>query len=114
MPSGAPGDDLLVAGAVSVDRARHEVRVHEASVPCTPGEFRLLELLAGRPGQVFSRSQILERLHGFDGHVTTRTVDVHVMNLHPREPSLLVTVYGVGYKLADGSARHTPLSGEPR
>ncbi|MGK3944663.1 response regulator transcription factor [Streptomyces caeruleatus] len=105
---GAPGGGLLTAGAVTVDPARHEVRVGGADVVCTPGEFVLLELLAGSPGQVFSRSQILERLHGFDRYVTTRTVDVHVMNLRkkieddPRRPSRLVTVYGVGYKLADG------------
>ncbi|MFJ3667373.1 response regulator transcription factor [Streptomyces sp. NPDC090106] len=106
--SGASGGGLLTAGAVSVDPARHEVRVHGADITCTPGEFVLLTLLAGSPGQVFSRSQILERLHGFDRYVTARTVDVHVMNLRkkieddPRRPARLVTVYGVGYKLTDG------------
>ena len=104
---GTPGGDLLTAGAVTVDPARHEVWAHGTRISCTPGEFRLLEVLAGRPGQVFTRTQILERLHGFDRYITTRTVDVHVMNLrkkverNPRRPTSLVTVYGVGYKLSD-------------
>lgn len=104
---GTAAGDLLTAGAVTVDPARHEVWAHGARISCTPGEFRLLEMLAGRPGQVFTRSQILERLHGFDRYITARTVDVHVMNLRrkveatPRRPICLVTVYGVGYKLSD-------------
>ncbi|MFG3254573.1 response regulator transcription factor [Streptomyces sp. NPDC048172] len=97
----------LCAGPLAVDPARHEVRAHDRRIECTPGEFRLLEVLVERPGQVFTRAQILERLHGFDGYITSRTVDVHVMNLRkkieddPRHPRTLLTVYGVGYKLAD-------------
>ncbi|WP_030644474.1 MULTISPECIES: response regulator transcription factor [Streptomyces] len=118
---GTPGGDLLTVGPVTVDPARHEVWAHGTRISCTPGEFRLLEVLAGRPGQVFTRAQILERLHGFDRYITTRTVDVHVMNLRrkieedPRRPVCLVTVYGVGYKLSDdrrpvrsGDVRHAP------
>ncbi|GAA2061801.1 response regulator transcription factor [Streptomyces albiaxialis] len=109
--AGEPGpapDPVLRAGPLAVDPARHEVRAHGRRVDCTPGEFRLLEVLVERPGQVFTRAQILERLHGFDGYITSRTVDVHVMNLRkkieddPRRPRSLLTVYGVGYKLADG------------
>ncbi|WP_399895643.1 response regulator transcription factor [Streptomyces sp. BBFR51] len=116
--AGVPGGDLLNAGAVSVDPARHEVWAHGRRVSCTPGEFRLLEVLAGRPGQVFTRSQILERLHGFDRYITTRTVDVHVMNLrkkletNPRRPASLVTVYGVGYKLSDDPRSSRAAEGE--
>jgi DNA-binding response OmpR family regulator len=74
---------------------------------CTPGEFRVLEVLASAPGRVFTRKQILEHLHGIDRYVTTRTVDGHVMNLRrkverdPARPALLLTVYGVGYKIAE-------------
>ena len=100
-------DATLCAGPLEVDPARHEVRAHGRRIACTPGEFQLLEALVERPGQVFTRAQILERLHGFDGYITSRTVDVHVMNLRkkieedPRRPRTLLTVYGVGYKLAD-------------
>ncbi|PZG17187.1 response regulator transcription factor [Nonomuraea aridisoli] len=100
-------DPVLRAGGLVVDPNRHEVSVDGARVECTPGEFAVLELLATQPGRVFTREQILARLHGFDRYITSRTVDVHVMNLRrkieptPRRPVRLVTVYGVGYKLAD-------------
>jgi DNA-binding response OmpR family regulator len=104
----APGAALRV-GPLTVDPLRHEVRRHGDAVECTPGEFRLLEVMAGHPEQVFTRGQLLEHLHGFDRYITTRAIDVHVMNLRkkiepqPRKPAQLVTVYGVGYKLTAGS-----------
>ncbi|GGO17421.1 DNA-binding response regulator [Microbispora rosea subsp. aerata] len=102
-----PPAPVLRAGDLVVDPGRHEVSVGGVPVECTPGEFAVLELLAGEPGRVFTREQILARLHGFDRYITSRTVDVHVMNLRrkieptPRRPVRLLTVYGVGYKLAD-------------
>ncbi|MBV2363683.1 response regulator transcription factor [Streptomonospora nanhaiensis] len=106
----APGgpDRPLRAGAVVVDPARHTVHVDGAQVECTPAEFQLLAALAARPEQVFTRSQLLERIHGIDRFFTERTIDVHVKNLrkklepNPRSPRRLVTVYGVGYKLRGG------------
>ncbi|MGW1504109.1 response regulator transcription factor [Streptomyces mirabilis] len=98
-------DPVLRVGALAVDPVRHEVSVDGRLVECTPGEFVLLALLAAEPGRVFSRAQILEHLHGASEYLTSRTVDVHVMNLRrkiepvPRHPKRLVTVYGVGYKL---------------
>ncbi|MFJ9630153.1 response regulator transcription factor [Streptomyces sp. NPDC101175] len=106
----AERDSVVRAGPVSLDVARHEVYAYGQHITCTPGEFKLLEMLAEHPGHVLSRSQILERLHGSDPFITPRTVDVHVMNLRrklrvaggdDRPPSPLVTVYGVGYKLVD-------------
>ncbi|MEU5095066.1 response regulator transcription factor [Streptomyces sp. NPDC020996] len=96
-----------VVGALVVDPDRFEVRVEGRLVDCTPGEFRVLEVLASAPGRVFTRKQVLEHLHGIDRYVTTRTVDGHVMNLRrkierdPTRPERLLTVYGVGYKVAD-------------
>jgi DNA-binding response OmpR family regulator len=84
------------------------VRAGADLITCTPGEFQLLRVLAGEPGRVFTRDQLLRHLHGFDSYVTARTVDVHVMNLRrkiepdPSHPVRLLTVYGVGYKLTDG------------
>ena len=106
-PAAPAPDPVLRSGPLTVDPGRHEVWAHGRRVHCTPGEFRLLEVLASRPGQVFTRAQILERLHGFDRYITVRTVDVHVMNLRkkieqdPRHARRLLTVYGVGYKLVD-------------
>jgi DNA-binding response OmpR family regulator len=101
-----PADDpVLRVGTVTVDPVRHEVTADGRAVACTPGEFALLALLAAEPGRVFTRAQIIEHQHGFDRYFTSRTVDVHVMNLRrkiepaPDRPARLLTVYGVGYKL---------------
>ncbi|MDE3723411.1 response regulator transcription factor [Nocardiopsis sp. N85] len=105
-----PEEQVLSAGPISVDPARHTVLVDGARVECTPVEFQLLRALATRPGRVLSRTQLLERIHGISGYITERTIDVHVKNLRrkiepdPRRPAHLVTVYGVGYKLV-GSGR---------
>ncbi|AWW43659.1 XRE family transcriptional regulator [Streptomyces sp. AS58] len=103
----AEPETILRAGPLVVDQARHEIRVHDRVIDSTPGEFRILELLAEHPGQVFTRAQILMHLHGYDRHITNRTVDMHVMNIRKkievdaRRARLLVTVYGVGYKISD-------------
>lgn len=76
----------------------------------SPAEFRILEALMSSPGRVFSRRQLLERAHGPESFVTERTADAHVKNLRrkieadPRNPARLRTVYGVGYKMTDGTA----------
>ncbi|HEY9371238.1 response regulator transcription factor [Streptomyces sp.] len=101
---------LLRVGEVELDIARFEVRVAGRAVALTSKEFSILEALAREPGRVFSRAQIIERVFGFDRDVLERTVDAHVMNLrrkleaHPGSPRLLETVYGRGYRLADGAA----------
>jgi DNA-binding response OmpR family regulator len=103
-----PVEPALRVGDLILDPVRHEVTVAGAPVVCTPGEFALLSAFAAEPGRVFSRDQLLRRLHGLDSYITTRTVDVHVMNLrrkieaNPQRPVRLLTVYGVGYKFADG------------
>ncbi|HUQ57652.1 response regulator transcription factor [Lentzea sp.] len=99
---------LLSVGPIVVDPVRHEVTVRGEPVECTPGEFGLLEVLASEVDRVFSREQLLERMHGFDSFLTTRTIDTHVKNLRrkietdTRTPEHLVTVYGIGYKLTAG------------
>ncbi|WP_203821636.1 response regulator transcription factor [Paractinoplanes ferrugineus] len=102
----SPADRLMRAGELHIDPVRHEVRLGGRVIDCTPGEFELLSALAAEPGRVFTRAQLLRRLHGFDRYVTVRTVDVHIMNLRkkietdPRNPAHVLTVYGVGYKVA--------------
>jgi DNA-binding response OmpR family regulator len=101
---------MLRVGPIVVDPVRHEVTVRGSLVECTPGEFGLLEVLASEVDRVFTREQLLERLHGLDSYLTTRTIDTHVKNLRrkvetdPRAPQHLVTVYGIGYKLTAGRA----------
>jgi DNA-binding response OmpR family regulator len=103
-----PASTALSIGDLVLDPVRHEVRRGTRQVPCTPAEFRLLATLVAAPDQVFSRGQLVEQAYGLDGHITERTIDVHIMNLRrkieddPRDPDYLRTVYGVGYKITHG------------
>lgn len=114
---------VLRVGGLTVDPVRHEVTVDGRLVECTPGEFELLAALAAEPERVFTRPQLLDRIHGSSGYISVRTVDVHVLNLRkkieldPRRPRHLVTVFGVGYKLtgaAFGAAPGAPLGAPAR
>ena len=107
----APGTEVstsIDSGPVSIDLARHLVTVRGEQINLTRSEFQLLRLLAGNPGKVFRRHQIMEELWQteFDGDV--RACDVHISNLRqkverdPQRPELVVTVRGVGYKFAEG------------
>jgi DNA-binding response OmpR family regulator len=104
----AAGDgDRLYAGDLVIDRDRGEVRRGEQIISLTPTEFRLLVYLARHPGQALNRAQILESVWGYDASVENeRTVNVHVRRLRekvepdPTQPSLILTVPGVGYRLA--------------
>ncbi|MFC7535384.1 response regulator transcription factor [Actinoplanes sp. GCM10030250] len=102
-------NEKLSVGVLTVDPGRRRVEHAGLPVECTPGEFAILATLAGRPERVFTRAQLLARTRGIERHSTERTIDVHVMNLRrkleadPRRPALLVTVYGVGYKMTGGA-----------
>jgi DNA-binding response OmpR family regulator len=94
-------------GELLVDIARHEVRVGDVRVGATPAEFAVLACMSASPGRAFTRSQLLEHASGLGSEATGRTIDVHVMNLRrkiekvPTRPRYLLTVYGIGYKLAE-------------
>ena len=106
----ALADDIVVVGDISMDRAAHKVTRAGVEVHLGPTEFRLLDYFIQHPGRVFSREQLLGRMHGLDSFLTARTIDTHVKNLRrkietdPRAPAHLVTVYGIGYKLTAGRA----------
>jgi DNA-binding response OmpR family regulator len=101
------GSELYRVGDLHVDTARHEVRVAGVRIAATPGEFAVLACMAASPGRAFTRPQLLERASDLGREATGRTIDVHVMNLRrkiepePTRPRYLLTVYGVGYKLAE-------------
>jgi len=103
----ASGDDLVRIGGLEIDSVRHEVRVEGRSVEVTPKEFAILEAMAHSPGRAFTRIQLLQQAFGFDYEGLERTVDVHVLNLRKKiepdagAPIYLLTVYGVGYKMAE-------------
>ncbi len=92
---------------VVVDFRRYEARKGEKSLEMTRKEFGLLRLLAARPGKVITRDELLNEVWGYENYPSTRTVDNHIASLRakleqdPSQPCHLITVHGVGYKLAD-------------
>ncbi len=92
----------LVHGDLMVDAGRREVRVGEDEIQLAPKEFDLLWELLDHRGLVLTRDQLLERVWGYTFAGDTRTVDVHVRQLRRKlgDASPIVTVWGVGYKVA--------------
>jgi len=97
----------IEAPPVTIDLVRHLVTVRGAQVNLTRSEFQLLRLLAARPGEVFERSQIMEELWQTEFDGDERACDVHISNLRqkierdPQDPELVLTVRGIGYRLAE-------------
>ena len=87
-------------GPFQFDSERHKVLLHSRELELTPTEYRLLEYLLQKPGRVFSREQLLDKVWGLGYFGETRTVDVHVRRLRAklgRDAALIRTVTGVGY-----------------
>ena len=106
--SSSPEGSRIEAGDVSIDLARHLVTVRGRPVNLTRSEFQVLRLLAENPGRVFSRLEIMEELWQSEFQGDVRACDVHISNLRqkiepdPQDPEIVLTVRGVGYKLAEG------------
>jgi two-component system alkaline phosphatase synthesis response regulator PhoP len=100
-----PGETaLLKVHQLVIDPGRHEVMLEDRPVDLTVTEFRLLHLLARRPGWVFTRSQIVNGVHGDDYPVSDRSVDVQVVSLRKKlgpYGKYLETVRGVGYRFKE-------------
>ena len=100
-------EDLIEPEGVRIDMPRRTVEIAGHQVRLTYVEFELLAVLARSPGRVFSRRQLLERLRGGADYREPRTIDVHVRHLRekierdPREPELILTVRGVGYRFRE-------------
>lgn len=93
---------LLQVHELSIDPRRHEVYVNNEPVKLTLTEFAIVRHLARTPGWVFTRSQILDALHGSDYAVTDRSVDVQILGLRRKlgvAGKYIETVRGVGYRL---------------
>ena len=95
---------VLEAGPVRIDVDRHVVAVRGKTLAMPLKEFDLLELLVRNAGRVLTRGQIIDRVWGSDYVGDTKTLDVHVKRLRakieedPRNPTLILTVRGLGYK----------------
>jgi DNA-binding response OmpR family regulator len=109
MVAAANGDGQrpLLYRHIEVDPARRRVRVNGHDVDLTSHEFSLLVVLLSNPGIVFSREALLGRVWKEDTFVTVRSVDTLVKRLRkkveedPANPSVILTVWGAGYKAAD-------------
>jgi len=94
-------------GDLEIDRYRFEIRMKGRPVELTPKEFELLAILAGAPGRVFGREELLDAVWGRDGFVEPRTVDVHVARLRAKFTAAKLpapgveTVRGVGYRFRE-------------
>jgi len=103
----APASDIIRASDVTLDVPRMRVRAGGRDVELTATEFQLLAALAREPGRVFTRSQLLDAVHGVAFESYERAIDAHVKNIRrklesdPREPRYLQTVHGVGYRFRD-------------
>ena len=99
---------LIRAGDLEINLQGHTVSLQDETIDLTRTEFDLLSVLAQHPGQVFSRAQLLDRLHGVDASTGyDRSIDAHIKNIRrklepdPAEPRYVLTVYGIGYKFTD-------------
>jgi DNA-binding response OmpR family regulator len=105
--AGSVPPEVIRTADLEIDVVRHTIRRNEQALDLTPTEFSLLAGMAGQPGRVFTRMQLLELAQGnaFEGY--ERTIDVHIKNLRakiepdPKTPTRILTVFGIGYKFAE-------------
>jgi len=99
--------ELIRAADVELDTGKMRASIAGRAIDVTPTEFELLATLARQPGRVFTRAQLLDAIRGVEVDSFDRAIDTHVKNLRrkierdPRRPRYLLTVHGVGYKLAE-------------
>lgn len=97
--------DRIEVGELVIDKRRHEVTVGGSRVELTPLEFHILERLASEPGRAWSRNDLLDEVWSTEYEGYQRNVDPHINRLRrkiepdPKNPSYVLTVRGVGYKL---------------
>lgn len=97
--------EFITIGDLQINISAHEVKRAEELLSLTPLEFDLLLELAKKPGQVFTRENLLERVWGYQHPADTRLVNVHIQRLRakveldPENPEIVLTVRGIGYKV---------------
>ena len=91
-------------GPIAVDSDRHEIKLHDKLLALTLAEYKLVEALAERPGRVFTREQLLQKIAGEETYLIDRNVDVHVRSIRKKfgeDSEWIQTIRGVGYKCAE-------------
>jgi DNA-binding response OmpR family regulator len=101
----SPPSRLQVANLI-LEPDGHRVFREKAKIELTPKEYALLEIFMRHPGQILTRTMILQKVFGYDFDTSTNVIDVHFSHLRNKidkkfEPKLLQTVKGVGYVLED-------------
>lgn len=97
----AGADGRRTVGPITIDAERHQVSMGDQALSLTLAEYRLLATLMSRPGRVFTREQLLEKITGGEAYVIDRNVDVHVRAIRKKlgeNAEFIITVRGVGYK----------------
>jgi len=111
------GNGLIRAGELEIDLARHQVRCNSEVVQLTPTEFRLLQVLAENAGRACSHRLLLERVWGEDYRHCAHYLRLYMGYLRqklesdPRNPLILQTEWGVGYRLATERSRTAAVPG---
>jgi two-component system response regulator BaeR len=101
-----PQAHSLVVGSISLDDKTHRVMIGKQVLNLTPNEFGLLKIMMTQPNRVFSRSELINRVQGYDFEGYDRTIDSHIKNLRKKiaqklpGQEIISTVYGVGYKFS--------------
>jgi DNA-binding response OmpR family regulator len=99
--------EIIRAADLTFDMPRMRLTRDNQPLELTTTEFQLLATLAGQPGRIFTRAQLLDAVRGVAFESYERAIDAHIKNIrrkiepNPREPRYVLTVYGVGYKFAD-------------
>ncbi|MEW6600096.1 MAG: response regulator transcription factor [Nitrospirota bacterium] len=93
-------------GVLLIDGQTYEVKRNGQSLNLTPTEFKVLSTLASYPGKVYTREELIEKALGYQFEGYERSIDAHIKNIRqkieddPREPSFIITIYGVGYRFS--------------
>ncbi len=99
-----PDNESIHIHSMVIHPGRHEVLVDGKQIHLTATEFTILEQLAGRPGWVYSRQQIIDKIRGYDYLITSRAIDVQIFGLRKKlgaMGSYIETVRGIGYRLKE-------------
>ena len=107
MEKSTSDEEIFRVGKVWFDVLKMRLTIDDTAIELTPTEFELLLALARQPGRIFTRSQLLNAIHGVAFESYERAIDAHIKNIRrkiepdPRQPKYVLTVYGVGYKFND-------------
>ncbi|MCP4227536.1 MAG: response regulator transcription factor [Actinomycetia bacterium] len=102
-----PNKEVFRVGEVIVDVPKMRVLIAGADIDLTPTEFQIVAALVAQPGRVFTRSQLLDAVHGVSFESYERAIDAHIKNIRrkgepdPRNPRYVLTVHGIGYRFTD-------------